>query len=177
VPEGYRIDEGVVLAAPIAEMAPPPRTDDSLVVRCLETELDWELAAIALHAAFGEHVREDGDALGRFVAMQTARYRALVAAGQGVWLGGFKDGEIAGVLGIFVAGDRLGRYQLVGTAPRFQRQGVCGRLVHAAAGVARERLGVDTVVIAADARYHAWRVYESAGLRPIERLVALRRGA
>lgn len=67
----------------------------------------------------------------------------------------------------------LGRFQLVGTDPRFARRGVCSTLVHDASRWALTELGVDALVIAADAEYHAARVYESVGFRPTERLCAL----
>jgi hypothetical protein len=101
-----------------------------------------------------------------------ARYRRLVRAGYGVWLGAFLWGELAADLGIFV-GDGVARFQAVETAPRFRRRGLCGTLVAHAGRLALEQLGARKLVIVADPADGAARIYETVGFRPSERTAAV----
>ncbi len=96
----------------------------------------------------------------------------MQARGLGRWFGALVDGEVAGALGVVRYGD-IGRFQLVGTDPRYGRRGVCSTLVHDAARVAFDEMKVRTLVMAADATYHAAKVHEAVGFTPTERLHAL----
>lgn len=170
--EGFALDEGVILTATAAQLRRPPRYADDVAIRPLVDPRDWEGAARALTAAFAPNRSGTLDELRVFVERQLTRYQAMQAAGIGRWFGAVVDGEIAAALGIVRQGD-VGRFQLVGTDPRFGRRGVCSTLVHACARIALDELGVRTLVMAADATYHAAKVYESVGFVPTERLIAL----
>ena len=94
----------------------------------------------------------------------------------GQWWGARIDGTMAGSLGLVrvddVPGRSVGRFQLVGVDPAFGRRGVGSTLVHHVARRALFEDGLDTLVMCADATYHAAKVYESVGFKPTEKLVA-----
>jgi len=138
----------------------------------LHDDAQWSGAERALTNAFAPNRSGTRDELRDFVVRQRARYRAMQARSLGQWYGAVIDGEIAAALGI-VRERELGRFQLVGTDPKFARRGVCSTLVHDAAQLALAKRGISTFVMAADAHYRAAKVYESVGFRPTERLVAL----
>jgi RimJ/RimL family protein N-acetyltransferase len=166
---GLEIDESVILTADAVR--PPPRVAREARLAPLDGTGDWEAAAEALTAAFADKRAGSIDDLRRFIERQLARYQAIQARGEGRWFGARIDGQMAGCLGVVKIGE-LGRFQLVGTDPRFGRRGVCGSLVHHAARFAFDTFGCRTLVMAADATYHAARVYESVGFAPTERLFA-----
>ena len=176
---GFEIDEGCILTA--ARVSPPPRYDRALEVRPVESDAAWDEASRVLVAAYSERRSGSVADLTRFVVKQMDRYRQMQGQRLGVWYGGYLDGVMASTLGVFRQGE-LGRFQLVGTDPRFGRRGACSTLVHDVSriwldgdvpGVLPRGEGVRTLVMAADATYHAARVYESVGFCATERLVAL----
>lgn len=172
--DGFEIDDGTILTATARDLRPPPRRSGDVVVMPITTDADWREAERALTNAFAPRRSGTLEDLRSFVERQLVRYRAMQSSGLGQWYGAFVDRELAGTLGLVrVAGSALGRFQLVGTDPRFARRGVCSTLVHEVARRALEEQGFDTLVMAADADYHAAKVYESAGFRPTERLISL----
>lgn len=176
VDDGFEIDEGTVLTATASDVVAPPRRNEEVVVAPLSSDAHWDGAVRALTNAFAPRRSGTLDELRAFVVRQLARYRAMQSQGLGQWYGGFVRGEVAGTLGLVrVAGSTIGRFQLVGTDPRFGRSGVCSTLVYEVARDALEERGLTTLVMAADAEYHAAKVYESVGFRPTERLFSLLR--
>lgn len=174
--DGFVIDDGTVLTATSRDLVVPPRRNDDLVIARIETDAHWRDAAGALTSAFAARRSGTLDDLRGFVVRQLERYRAMQSSGLGQWYGAFVQGELAGTLGLVrVAGGDVGRFQLVGTDPRFARLGVCSTLVHEIARRALEEQGFGTLVMAADADYHAAEVYESVGFRATERLFSLLR--
>jgi hypothetical protein len=99
----------------------------------LASEAEWEAAARALTAAFAANRSGTLEDLRTFIDRQLSRYRAMQAAGFGQWFGEFVEGELAGSLGVVRHGE-LGRFQLVGTDPRFGRR-AADASYHAAKGV------------------------------------------
>lgn len=173
---GWEVDEAIVLAG--SKLARPPHPHGAMRIRRNESERDWSESRRVMLAAHGKRDEDEGHADGRhdFVDKQFARYRAMQAAGLGAWFGGWIGDAMVGTLGMFVS-DGIGRYQLVATDPAHQRQGVCATLVHGVGAIALHEMGAKTLVIIGSAAYHAVRVYESVGLRRIERLSALIRSA
>jgi hypothetical protein len=168
VPLGYRVERQVVLAARAVHR--PPKCDDGALVRPLASEEDFE-AAVANHVALREP-RFEAAGYERFTRAQFGRWRRMQAAGAGAWHGAFVEGQLVADCGLFfddAAG--VGRFQSVGTLPSHRRRGLCGRLVWevAQAGLAR----VPTLVMVADALYHAARIYESVGFEPVEEAFAV----
>jgi len=174
--QGFEVDTSSILVATKDSLVCPPRFNADVVVEPLGTDASWEEAATVLVSAFTQRlppgVTDDGQR--EFVARQLARYREMQDAGIGQWYGAYLGGELAATLGLVRMG-RSGRFQLVGTDPRFARQGACSTLVHEVARRGLEEQQIERLVIAADANYHAASLYESAGFVPTERLVALMR--
>lgn len=166
----WEIDRSVILTSDAVH--PPPRWNTELEITPVISDDGWRDATRVLIEAFSPRSR--GDGIRTFVERQIARYRGMGEAGLGVWFGGALDGRMVGTLGIFVDGD-VARFQLVGTSPSHAKRGVAGAMVYHAARFALSDLGAREVVIAADATYHAARVYESTGLRPREATYGLLR--
>ena len=168
---GFTVDTSTILTTRSVRRA--ARHNDDVRVAPLVSDDDWERATVALTNAFAPRRSGAMGELRQFVIAQMRGYRVIQERGLGRWFAAWLDGEVAGSLGLVRQGD-LGRFQLVGTDPRFGRRGVCASLVH---DVARWGLdaGLETLVMAADAGYHAARVYESVGVVPTEGLVALAR--
>lgn len=149
---------------------PPPKVCVEAEVRAIVEGWEWD-AVLENHVAI--HGDEHGEAAYRVYSQGKIRsYRRLVEAGQGHWFGAFVEGRLAGDLGLF-AFDGVGRFQTVGTHADFRRRGVCGTLVHHAAEVGLRTMGIETLVMVADAHYHAAAIYESVGFAPAERQVGL----
>jgi GNAT superfamily N-acetyltransferase len=165
---GFELDEAVILTA--SEVHPLPRPRPSLEIRALVEDSEWDSAAALQARAFSVRSKDE-QATRDFAVQQMRRYRRTVSTGAGQWWGAFLQGRLAGTLGLFSLGD-IARFQLVGVDPEFQKQGVAGTLVHDVSARALAA-GVSTLVMAADATYHAARVYESVGFCPTERLFAV----
>lgn len=174
--EGFAYDESSVLTASAADLARPPRWNANVEIVRLASESQWTAAIEAHMNAFAPRRSGTLGDLRTFVERQFATFRALDARGAGRWWGALVNGELAGSLGLVQVGDPtgppLGRFQLVGVDPRFGRAGVCSTLVYDVARRALGEEGFATLVMAADATYHAARVYESVGFRRTETLVA-----
>ncbi|MCC6553866.1 MAG: GNAT family N-acetyltransferase [Polyangiaceae bacterium] len=166
VDAGFVLNDTTVLTG--RDLHPPPHPNEDVEIRRLSTDADWE-AVTRLQIAVASERLGDAEA---FQRDQMARYRRLVAAGRGVWLGAFDGGALVADLGVFV--DRgLGRFQSVETAPSHRGRGICGALVCAAARVARAELGAERLVMVTDPEGGAARVYRSVGLVPTETLFAV----
>ncbi len=123
-----------------------------------------EIQVAGREDAVGEHDHRD------FSRTRQAELRALFGAGRGAWYVALTpDGEVAASCGIVATGDR-GRFQAVDTAAAHRRRGICSRLVVDAAAHAAAEHSLRTLVIAADADYHALGLYESLGFRRRERV-------
>jgi Acetyltransferase (GNAT) domain len=170
--EGFALDEGCILTATSANLKRPPKYAADVEVIEIHDEAQWGDAVDALTNAFAPKRSGSLADLRDFVVKQCTRYRAMQERGLGQWYGAVVDGEMAAALGI-VRDRELGRFQLVGTDPKFGRRGVCSTLVHDAAQLALAKPGLETFVMAADATYHAAKVYESVGFHATERLIAL----
>lgn len=159
---GFQCFKDLVLVT--ERVHPPPYPNTAIAIRALTTDDEWA-AALALHLRC--HGAEDPSGDLTFIRNQWARYRAMTQAGRGAWLGAFLDAQLVGALGIFAEGE-LGRFQEVSTHPDYQRQGICGTLVHYASHYAFERLGARRLVIVTEEGYHAARVYQAVGFQPKE---------
>jgi ribosomal protein S18 acetylase RimI-like enzyme len=175
---GFEVDDGVVLSATKQGLIRSKRVREEIAVAPLETDAHWEEASRVLTNAFAERRTGSLDDLHAFVVRQLERYRAMQSRGLGQWYGAYVDGAMASTLGLVrVDASELGRFQLVGTDPRFANRGACSTLLYEVARRALEEQGFETLVLAADGGYHAVKVYESVGFRPTERLFSLMRKA
>lgn len=168
--DGFALDESVVLTTSI--VAKSRRWTPEVTVDAIDFDRDLEDAVRVLTNAFDANRHGTREGLELFIRRQLDRYARIAGEGAGTWFGARIDGTLAGVLGVFFV-EELGRFQLVGTDPTFERRGVCSTLVYEAATRALLRPGCTKLVMAADATYHAARVYESVGFVPEERLFAL----
>ncbi len=159
--QGYQLDCNKVLATGSA--FEPAKCNRSVIVRTIESDADWE-AAIQNQISINDvHEAKRFEA---FKRTQMANYRRMSEARLGHWMGAFLGDLLVGDLGIFCQNGRA-RFQSVVTHPAYQRKGICGRLVYESARFAMDELAADTLVMVADENYHAARIYESVGFRPV----------
>ena len=170
VARGFRLIHSSVLTA--SAVTPPHHTAADIAVRVLESEADWRQATEnQIRCREPEH-DEAGYRL--FKEAEMRRYRAMALAGHGAWFGAFLDGVLVADLGIYHTGN-LGRFQTVETHPEHRRRGCAGTLVFQAARHALGQMGLETLVLVADADSPAERLYRSVGFLPAERGVGLER--
>lgn len=164
VENGFELQKQVVLAT--ASVNEPPHLNSDLVVRPLSVDREWdrmiEIQTDSAHSHLPRHEWE------KFYIAQSLRYRKMSLAGRGQWFGGFLNDKLVAGLGIFHDGE-LGRYQIVSTHPDFRRQGICGTLVYRSAQYALQEMKLKNLVMCADQEYHAARIYESVGFRPMQK--------
>ena len=170
--EGFALDDGTILTAKRGDLRRTSRMTGDVTTVAIRTDAQWNDMLEVLTNAFTPTRSGTLEDLRVFTTTQCSRYRAMQEANLGQWYGAMVDGELAGALGV-VRDREVGRFQLIGTDPRFARRGVCSSLVHDAAALTFERPEIETLVIAADSTYHAAKVYEAVGFQPTERLVAV----
>ena len=161
---GFTVERTTVL---VAHAVKPPAHAAPISVRPLDSDDDWE-------QALANQIRCSDDAAAadpHFRRAQMVRYRAMMTAGLGAWHGAFMDGQLVGDLGLYFDG-AVGRFQSVGTHPRYRRRGICQTLVYEVARSAFTA-GVETLVMAADPDYHAARIYESLGFIASEKQIGV----
>ncbi len=97
------------------------------------------------------------------------RYEAMARAGMGRWFAVFaRDAQgveqMVADCGLFsAAGEKLGRFQHVGTHPSWRRHGLCSALLHAVCLHGFATMALETLVIVADPDDVAIGLYESLG--------------
>lgn len=168
--DGFHLAENVVLAAQQVNL--PPKYNHEVAMRPLMEDWEWD-AALQLQVDCREPEHEF-DSYMVYKKAKFQRYRDMQRAGLGHWFGAFVGDRLVADLGLFCM-DGIGRFQSVETDPEFRRQGICGTLVHYAAQYGLEQMGARTLVMLADEHYHAARIYESVGFRPVERQRGLER--
>jgi ribosomal protein S18 acetylase RimI-like enzyme len=161
---GFVLETNVVLTA--REVHPPPKRNDEIEVRTIETEEEWDEVAESQVASRPE--RFTAEQYRTHVLRRLSDYRRLIGEGHGHWYGAFLGGHLCADLGLFHDG-RTARFQWVETLPEFRRRGICGTLVYTVAQEAFEQRGVETLVMVADESYHAARIYESVGFAPSDK--------
>lgn len=164
IADGFDFEESIILGT--QKLNPPKHVNDSVDIRTLSTETEWEeMIQAQVDTRPEDHSFEH---FSRFKRAQVARYRAMVNTGLGQWFAAYLDGRQVANLGVFVK-DGIARYQQVITHPSYQRRGICGTLVWKSGEYALNKMGAKTLVMVADENYHAARIYESVGFRPIEK--------
>lgn len=179
VTAGFELDESVILTATREELVKPRRWNPDVRVAPLASDADWAAAERAQTNAFAPRRSGTLDDIRRFVDRQHVLFRRMQGMGVGRWWGAWLGAELVGSLGLVrVPGtadnpEVVGRFQLVGVDPRSGGRGVCSTMVYEVARRALVDDGLPVLVMAADASYHAARVYEGVGFRPTERLAAV----
>ena len=159
---GMHLEQTAVLTA--VEVHEPPHLNRTAEIRALAGDSDWRQAA-ELRATVNEG--EPG-AEPTFLQARIQAERALTEAGHGTWFGAFLDGELVAQLGLVSDGSGLARYQNVETHPQARRRGLAGTLVwHAGQHGLRDRAAT-TLVMLADPRDVAIRIYRSVGFAVAE---------
>ncbi len=171
---GYDVEHNVGLVAAPPALAPHPRANREVAIRPLDPregsgdEPLWS-AVVELQVR-GRDRRISVSEHREFSRARQRELRQLFAAGRGAWYVALSpDGELVGSCGIVATGER-GRFQAVETAAAHRRRGICSRLVVDAAAHAAATHALATVVIVADADYHALGLYESLGFERRERV-------
>lgn len=168
IPEGFTLEHSVVLATTAVHA--PPKVNLEAEIRPIVSDLDWAQVLECQVAARYPYYLEAPYRI--FKQQSMARYRRMVEAGHGLWFGAFLQGQVVADMGIFYEGT-VGRFQAVGTDPNFRRLGLCGTLVWRVAQFALEEWNLETLVMIADETYHAAKIYESVGFKPLEHTRAL----
>lgn len=171
---GYDTDRAVALVAQPEELVEHPRSNREVRVHVLDPDGDadtWH-ELIDMQVAVREPAHAEGP-YRTFAEQRMADRRDRFRAGDGAWLvARTPAGELAASCGVVVTNGRC-RFQAVDTFEPHRRQGIATRLVYEAGRVAIERYGAETLVIGADADYHALQLYESLGFVVRERSLAV----
>jgi len=162
--EGYALEDSIVLTA--QAVVRPAKYNEEVEIRPLAGGAEWQAVIENQVVTRDEQYSETG--YRTYTTQKMARFQAMVAAGLGHWFGAFLNERLVADLGVFVK-DGVGRFQTVGTHPDYRRRGICGAMVHQAAEFAYKSLGAKTLVMVADPEYHAAKIYESIGFKPVER--------
>jgi ribosomal protein S18 acetylase RimI-like enzyme len=140
-------------------------------LRPVRSDRDWQLA-VELHVSAAE-VHEQG--FREFLEAHMRAIRRACEQGHGSWWGAFADDRMVCGLGIFDAGQHVGRFQSVDTHPAHRRRGLASNLMAGACEHARAELEVDTLAIVADPQYFAIDIYRSLGFDERERMTQFER--
>jgi GNAT superfamily N-acetyltransferase len=158
---GYSLTREVFLfsAGSDAAEAASARAVSGVELRPIDGDREWDMALQNQHRCLGNN---DTPEFRRFQADQMARYRKMVAAHFGFWLGAFMGGRLVADMGIF--GNRgIARCQTIGTDPDFRGRGIAGAMIAGACRLAGQRLAANTVVIMTWEQHPARRLYERLG--------------
>lgn len=167
---GLELTRETVLTA--AALREPPHPNRDAEIRPLVTGSDWQQA---VELQVSSDAADGGPASRTFTEARYAARRRATEAGHGAWFGAFRDGALVAQLGIFSAPGGLARYQDVGTHPAARREGLAGTLVWHAGQYALGQLGASTLVILADPKEAAIRVYRSVGFADREIQLSMQR--
>jgi ribosomal protein S18 acetylase RimI-like enzyme len=171
---GYDLESEIGLVAEPGELIAHARANRDVKIRPLDPTpggSDEPLWASVVEIQVAGRDRRTGAAEHRdFSRTRQSELRALFGAGRGAWYVALTPaGEVAASCGIVTTGDR-GRFQAVETAEPYRRMGICSRLVVDVAAHAAAEHALGSLVIVADADYHALGLYESLGFRRRERI-------
>jgi GNAT superfamily N-acetyltransferase len=167
--EGLRLQQLAVLTA--QELNEPPRPNREAAIRELSGDKDWRQAAdLRAVVNAGEPGSEPA-----FLQARIAAERRVTETGHGSWFGAFLDGTLVAQLGLVTDGSGIARYQNVETHPAARRQGLAGTLVWRAGQQALDSLRASTLIMVADPRDIAIRVYRSVGFTDAETQLAFER--
>ena len=165
--DGFKLNVDITLTT--AEPVKPPRFNDKIKVRVINTPEEWEQIRYV-------HVNKDPTqpvkSQMQFITKRLQAFKDLVDKGCALRFGAFMDGKAVGDLGMCYK-DGLARFNLVATHPDYFRQGICQTLVYESSLYVLENLNISLLVIVADENYHAYRVYQMAGFKPVQKNFSL----
>jgi ribosomal protein S18 acetylase RimI-like enzyme len=166
--QGFEFNQGIALTT--NKLTYPPKYNHDIVIKKITKDQEWQQVVLLQILCADPKFYNSG--YETFKRRQISQYKAMNRQGLGDWYGAYIGDQLVGDLGIFFEGP-LARFQNVGTHPKFRRRGVCQTLVYESAKMALEEYGVETLVMEADAEYHAAKIYESVGFTPSEKSFAL----
>ena len=171
LPNRVAVEHDVVLRATTLEPSGHPAPAVDLRPFALDDVPAWD-AAIAMELTDAPA----GPAHRAFVERRLDGLRSLQVNGHGAWWGAWTpDGELVAMLGVYDAGEGVGRYQNVVTRADHRRRGIAGALVRAAGAWALDTLTISSLVIVADPEGPAIGVYTGAGFERVHDQWALYR--
>lgn len=148
----------------------PPQPNHEATLRRLAGDDDWAQAAeLRAVLSAGEPGGEPA-----FLHARLAAERAVTEAGHGSWYGAFANGKLLAQLGLISDRSGIARFQNVETHPAARRKGLAGTLVWHA-GRDGLNAGARTLVMVADPKDAAIRVYRSVGFADAETQVGFER--
>lgn len=155
---GFELQRSDILCAR-PETLNKGRFNSELTIRPLISKTDWQAY---------QHVHFDPDwpygsaeQQKQFLDRSCSELYDMVQTGIGMRFGAFFGTECVGELGVYWQGN-VGRFNTVGTHPKFRRRGVCSTLVYSVSQQMFQR-GLETLVIEADQEEAAGRIYRSLG--------------
>lgn len=166
---GFEQDEGITLATDQLEYPAKYNLDIELIK--IASDEEWE-EVTKLQILCGDP--KFAKSYEPFKRAQMKNYRQMTAAKLGHWWAAKLDGKIVADLGVFYQG-QVARYQSVGTHPDYRRLGICQTLVYESALSSLTEFKVNQLVMEADIHYHAAKIYESVGFKPVEKTYSLSR--
>lgn len=168
---GLDVEANAILAARPSAVTSERLTD--AVIRPLASDDDWN-QFIDVGMRNREGIYEES-AYREYLSAGVPIKRRASRSGRATWLGAFINGQLASHLGIYDCGNGVGRFQLIATAPNFQRRGFASDLVRFASDFAVSNFDSEVLVIAADPNYHAIDLYEHVGFRKTETQIQIQR--
>ncbi len=154
---GYTAERHKILCA--QSLVRPRQFNDELEVKPF-TDSDWAHYS-DIHFTPNWGYGSDSQQI-EFLNEEAQAFRRLVASGQAQRFGVFVDQQMIAELGVYWQAD-LARFHNVGTHRDFRRQGACSTLVYSVAKQMLSKPDLKTLVMEADADYHAAAIYESIG--------------
>jgi GNAT superfamily N-acetyltransferase len=169
VAAGLALDRNAVLTA--RDLIEPPQPNTVATYRELAGDDDWR-QALELRLLVTEAIPGGTE---EFVRYRIAAERGLTEAGYGSWYGAFLDGQLVAQLGIVPGDTGAARYQNVETHPAHRRTGLAGTLVWEAGSRTLADGFTSTLVMVADPKDVAIRVYRSVGFADAEAMLGFQR--
>lgn len=170
VTAGANIGTDIVLTAR-SLIEPSPAAAE---LRPLAGDEDWR-QLLTLRRVIETEERPVTDASERFTRNRVAEERMLVEAGHAIWFGAFADDVLRASLGVVFEAGHPARYQNVETDPGWRRRGLAAALVHLAGQSILSRRLADLLVIVADPKGPAIKLYRRLGFADRERQVQVQR--
>ncbi|MEO6921063.1 MAG: GNAT family N-acetyltransferase [Collimonas sp.] len=165
---GYDFRESTVLIARPADLIAPSQAKREVTIRRYTHAADWaDWKAMQMAENAGNFPEQE---FLSYLAGLQAMYPQMITDDKGGWWGAFIADKQVANLGMFFTGE-TGRFQAVFTQPPYRNQGICRALVHHVAADAFRR--AERLVMVADEKYHAARLYETLGFQRQERMASL----
>lgn len=160
---GFSINKSIILTA--EKVLQPPKFNPDVEIRSFTTDEDWN-SYLDIHFSddwgYGNEESQN-----QFLTKERDNLRLMVNRGYGMRFLADYHGVPVGDVGVYWEGD-IGRFSNVGTHRHYQRRGVCSTMIYTTSRFMLEQKGIKTLVMEADAEYHAARIYQTVGFNQTE---------